>query len=220
MAATTLPSTSQAWRKSRAMSGASFFPARGYLGQRERRGRIRRVWRAREAGAEEAAPPVLKSQPPAGMPLGVVAGADIRVRGAQVAIEQAAGEAGGAIVHVHVGLPFVGRDRDLDRRRARLLAIVEGIALVVDGVVVAPLEFLRAPEQFARVRRQPDVHPELAIACGAGSFALDRIDTLDQCEAVAEVLSGRVGQGRREQRVRHRVECRLGREAEEFIVER
>ena len=53
-----------------------------------------------------------------------------------------------------------------------------------------------------------------------GHFALDGVDALDERQAVAERLSRRVGQRRRHQRVRDRVECRLRGEAEDIVVER
>ena len=58
------------------------------LRQRKRGRRILGVRGPLDADTEEASPPVLKPCPPRGVPLGVVAGADVRVRRAQVSVEQ------------------------------------------------------------------------------------------------------------------------------------
>ena len=85
---------------------------------------------------------------------------------------------------------------------------------------MARLNSRERSSMLARVRGQPDVHPELAIAGRSRRFAFDAVDALDERQAVAEGLSRRVGQRRRHQRVRHRVEGRLRGEAEDVVVER
>jgi hypothetical protein len=157
--------------------------------------------------------------PSPGVPLVVVAGADVRVRRAQVPVEQRCGEERRSIVDVDICQTTVQGNRDLNRRRTPLFAIVDRIALVIDGVVDTALELPRAVQPLARVRRQSDVHPELAIARCARDFAFHRIDTLDERQGVAERLARRVGQWSPQQRMRHRVEGRLCGEPEHVVIE-
>ena len=65
---------------------------------------------------------------------------------------------------------------------------------MIDGVVGRALELPRSLQQFARVWRQSNVDPELAIACRPRDFALDRVDALDERQRVSERLARPVGQ--------------------------
>ena len=154
------------------------------------------------------------------MTIGVVPGADVRVRRAQVPVEQRDGKARGSIIDVDIRQTAVERDRDLNRRRASLLAVVERIAFMKHGVVGHALELARALEPRARVRRQSGVHPELAIAGGLRDLAPDRINVLDERQGVTDRRTRRVGHRRCHQRMGDGVEGGLRGEAEDLVVER
>src|SRR6185503_987549 len=113
-----------------------------------------------EAHTEKPSPPVLKPRPLRGMALGIVAGADVRVRRAQVPVDQRHGETRRAIVDVDVRLTAIERYRDLNRRSPPLFAVVERITLVVDDIVGTALELPRALQHLAGVRCESRVHPK------------------------------------------------------------
>ena len=123
MAATALPSTSHAVRKSLTMTSMVFLPARGTSCSRSGLVDIRGFGEALDPDSEEATPPVLKARPPVDVPVVVVAGPDVGVRRRQMTVEQRGWKARRPVVDVDVRAPTVGCDRDLNRRRAALLAV-------------------------------------------------------------------------------------------------
>jgi hypothetical protein len=81
-----------------------------YLRQRKLGNRLLGHSGLLDAGTEEASPPVLKPCPPPGVPLRVVAGADVRVRRTQVSVEQRDREARRSIVDVDICQTIILRD--------------------------------------------------------------------------------------------------------------
>ena len=220
MAAMTSPSTSQAERKSFAITSMFFLPARGTLGSASsRRLLIRR--RALQVDAKETAPPVLEAGPAPAMTVDIVAGAHVGIRGAQMSVEHRRRKTRRAVVHVDVGATAVRRNRDLNRRRTALRAIVGRVALVKDGVVDTALELLRPRQRVQRGGDQADVDAELAIAGRPGDLAADRLHVLDQRERIRQprqLRACRVGERRRHQGVRDGVERRLRGDGENLVV--
>ena len=128
-----------------------------------------------------------------------------------------------AVVHVDVGATAVRRNRDLDRRRTTLRAIVGRVALVKDGVVDTALELPRPRQRVQRGGDQADVDAELVIAGRPGDLAADRLHLLDQRERIlqpGQLRAGRVGERRRHQGVRDGVERRLRGDGENLVVKR
>ena len=190
--------------------------------QREqRRLLIRR--RALQVDAEETAPPVLEAGPAPAVTVDIVAGAHVGIRGAQMSVEHRHRKTRRAVVHVDVGATAVRRNRDLNRRRATLRAIVGRVALVKDGVVDTALELLRPRQRVQRGGDQADVDAELVIAGRPGDLAADRLHVLDQRERILQprqLRARRVGERRRHQGVRDGVERRLRGDGENLVVKR
>ena len=169
--------------------------------------------------AKEAAPPAAQAAPAPRMTIGVVAGSHIGVRGGEVAVEHRHRKARPSVVDVDIGPAPIERDRDLDRRRAALLPVVRRVALVVDGVVSAPLELAGSHHHVHRAFRQTPVHPELTIARRVLHRAAHGVHVLDEIEPVAQTRARRVREGGRHQRVRHGFEGRLHRRPDDGVVE-